>query len=261
MIPPTSIDGTDITGATIDGTDVQEITVDGDVVFSAGLNSYDISMLSSPVYHFDAAAVTASDGAVNVDFPETEGNISDASGFNGVTFRENVDGFKTFEYDGVNDHHEWNTDSDAPTGNDAFTILITLSVKSIQQQVFFVYGDDSTDKSNGVSIGGSNQDYKHFFFSNDLDIANVVVNKWVTLTVRFDGSTREGFRNGNLQTSDSTTANVGGTLQPYIGGWASSFGPQTVDGYIADIVLCDTAESTAAIQQYHTSRAAIGTNF
>jgi len=32
---PTSIDGTDITGATIDGTDVQEITVDGDVVFSA----------------------------------------------------------------------------------------------------------------------------------------------------------------------------------------------------------------------------------
>jgi len=33
---PTSIDGTDITGATIDGTDVQEITVDGNVVFSAG---------------------------------------------------------------------------------------------------------------------------------------------------------------------------------------------------------------------------------
>jgi hypothetical protein len=33
---PTSIDGTDITGATIDGTDVQEITVDGDTVFTAG---------------------------------------------------------------------------------------------------------------------------------------------------------------------------------------------------------------------------------
>jgi len=34
--PPTSIDGTDITGATIDGTKVQEITVDGDTVFIAG---------------------------------------------------------------------------------------------------------------------------------------------------------------------------------------------------------------------------------
>jgi len=33
---PTSIDGTDITGATIDGQDVQEITVDGQTVFSAG---------------------------------------------------------------------------------------------------------------------------------------------------------------------------------------------------------------------------------
>jgi len=32
---PTSIDGTDITGATIDGTDVTEITVDGDTVFKA----------------------------------------------------------------------------------------------------------------------------------------------------------------------------------------------------------------------------------
>jgi len=33
---PTSIDGTDITGATIDGTDVTEITVDGQTVFTAG---------------------------------------------------------------------------------------------------------------------------------------------------------------------------------------------------------------------------------
>jgi len=36
MMPPTSIDGTDITGATIDGQDVQEITVDGQTVFTAG---------------------------------------------------------------------------------------------------------------------------------------------------------------------------------------------------------------------------------
>jgi len=33
--PPTSIDGTDITGATIDGQEVQEITIDGQTVFSA----------------------------------------------------------------------------------------------------------------------------------------------------------------------------------------------------------------------------------
>jgi len=39
---PTSIDGTDITGATIDGTDVTEITVDGDTVFTAGPELSDI---------------------------------------------------------------------------------------------------------------------------------------------------------------------------------------------------------------------------
>jgi len=33
--PPTSIDGTDITGATIDGQEVQEITIDGQTVFTA----------------------------------------------------------------------------------------------------------------------------------------------------------------------------------------------------------------------------------
>jgi hypothetical protein len=34
--PPTSIDGTDITGATIDGTEVSEITIDGQTVFTVG---------------------------------------------------------------------------------------------------------------------------------------------------------------------------------------------------------------------------------
>lgn len=41
--PPTSIDGTDITGATIDGTEVQEITVDGETVFTAVPTFVDIS--------------------------------------------------------------------------------------------------------------------------------------------------------------------------------------------------------------------------
>jgi len=41
MIPPTSIDGTDITGATIDGTDVQEITVDGQTVFTSAFSHFD----------------------------------------------------------------------------------------------------------------------------------------------------------------------------------------------------------------------------
>jgi hypothetical protein len=40
--PPTSIDGTDITGATIDGQDVQSISIDGQEVFTAGPSVNDI---------------------------------------------------------------------------------------------------------------------------------------------------------------------------------------------------------------------------
>jgi len=50
MIPPTSIDGTDITGATIDGTDVTEITVDGQTVFTAGPSIPDSADLHA---HYD----------------------------------------------------------------------------------------------------------------------------------------------------------------------------------------------------------------
>ena len=56
MIPPTSIDGTDITGATIDGTDVQEITVDGDVVFTAITGAFDLSN-----YTFDNVTLSTQD--------------------------------------------------------------------------------------------------------------------------------------------------------------------------------------------------------
>jgi len=55
---PTSIDGTDITGATIDGTDVQEITVDGDTVFTAApAGAFDITQVT-----FDTD-IAAQDGA------------------------------------------------------------------------------------------------------------------------------------------------------------------------------------------------------
>jgi hypothetical protein len=54
---PTSIDGTDITGATIDGTDVQEITVDGDTVFEA------VPQLPQPdIGHFKADSLGLANG-------------------------------------------------------------------------------------------------------------------------------------------------------------------------------------------------------
>jgi len=67
---PTSIDGTDITGATIDGTDVTEITVDGQTVFTAG----------PPVFGFESGDFTNWGGSTSqksvVSSPVTEGSFA-----------------------------------------------------------------------------------------------------------------------------------------------------------------------------------------
>jgi hypothetical protein len=52
--PPTSIDGTDITGATIDGQEVQSITIDGQEVFSA------VSPLDKAIARYEFSNFTTS---------------------------------------------------------------------------------------------------------------------------------------------------------------------------------------------------------
>jgi hypothetical protein len=73
MMPPTSIDGTDITGATIDGQDVQEITVDGQTVFEA------VSIPNSVIHHYNPANFTAG------NWPDEVGT-SDMGTISGLTF-------------------------------------------------------------------------------------------------------------------------------------------------------------------------------
>ena len=63
---PTSIDGTDITGATIDGTDVQEITVDGDVVFSATTIVDDFETQNLNIWSGDTGSYTIDTSTVKV---------------------------------------------------------------------------------------------------------------------------------------------------------------------------------------------------
>jgi len=81
---PTSIDGTDITGATIDGTDVTEITVDGQTVFTAGLASHIYDADSLSLANGDPVNVL-SDSVGSVDFDVTTDPPSyNTSGINGL---------------------------------------------------------------------------------------------------------------------------------------------------------------------------------
>jgi len=111
MMPPTSIDGTDITGATIDGQDVQEITVDGQTVFSAQTFPVAYSNLVA-WYPFDSATyggsnaddVTAILGGSGDD-TAYDGTVSGATyqASGGVTDINAGANSGAFDFDGSND--------------------------------------------------------------------------------------------------------------------------------------------------------------
>jgi len=81
---PTSIDGTDITGATIDGTDVQEITVDGDTVFTAGPDIPASAVLNLVASDYSGSTWIANIGADVADFQGNPTQTTDTNG--GKTF-------------------------------------------------------------------------------------------------------------------------------------------------------------------------------
>jgi len=110
---PTSIDGTDITGATIDGTDVTEITVDGQTVFTAG---------PSPGRHFYITDGGSTSGPATLEHYElsTPFDISNLGTADGsVTINDAIDNFD-IRQDGsevyiVNDENSDMTVFDLPT--------------------------------------------------------------------------------------------------------------------------------------------------
>jgi len=103
--PPTSIDGTDITGATIDGQEVQEITVDGQTVFEA-VNIPDEQDLHAH-YNFREYSGTS-------NFTDLTGNGFDLvnGSITGVT--ETINGVQAGEFDGVDDTVFTNTFANIP---------------------------------------------------------------------------------------------------------------------------------------------------
>ena len=184
MIPPTSIDGTDITGATIDGTDVQEITVDGDVVFSAGLN---LSPNLKHYWTFDDADVSG-----NTVF-DTVGNI-DGTISGGVTTGVAGELGEAFIMDGENDG-EVNFGS-IPICESATEFTLSIFVKNATPAADW-------DRSNG-NIFGDFRDFNDAIYMGLLDDNTV-----------FTNVERSGTRT-SLNTNDSLNLN---TFQHYVLVW------------------------------------------
>jgi len=143
MIPPTSIDGTDITGATIDGTDVTEITVDGQTVFTAGPGGVAPGATLLAHYPLDeGSGTTAADATGN------EPNISLENGASFVSDADGIGGFSV-DCDGSNDFLE--LDPEPTFIKTPFTVMITIDLDSTSAEQTFLDGEG--DNFLGFGIG------------------------------------------------------------------------------------------------------------
>jgi len=148
MMPPTSIDGTDITGATIDGTDVTEITVDGQTVFSAGLD-----IPASVVHHYDPESEAVGSRTTWTDSVGT----ADMTG-NFEIINSGINNLKTARFDGVNDT-VGNSSINVTTFPFA-TVFVAEYQGSSSEDTFYLNTD--TDLNFAFRYGKNNSQYQIF---------------------------------------------------------------------------------------------------
>jgi len=189
MMPPTSIDGTDITGATIDGTDVTEITVDGQTVFSAEF--------------FEGFE----DGNLN----EYQGNVSDFTVQSGLVF----EGSNALEYTGGGFTQIHRTDAMAP-GDTANLYCHGFGT------TLFLFGYDGTDGYRTGLDSGQNKIFLRRIDNNSTTVltkdssVSIPSNSWFEAEVVYDPPNLSvevrdlsGNTLGSLSATDGTHSNTG----------------------------------------------------
>jgi len=126
MMPPTSIDGTDITGATIDGQDVQEITVDGQTVFTAGPPIVD---------DFEDGNLTK--------YNRSEGNTANFAADSSSPVKNGSNSLKATNGDSGN-IFSTNGSLTYPVQDDEYRVFVRFNNSSLNPRIFFFVEDAST---------------------------------------------------------------------------------------------------------------------
>jgi len=165
---PTSIDGTDITGATIDGTDVQEITVDGQTVFSAGpsngvyLDDFADGKLSSRDSYSDTGLTPASLEPASSDFgPPVRPEWTPTGSPNVVNSKVELDGGDSVVTTLTQIDLTWEWDVFFPSGADNFRDNIVANTTTRRgpgqnlEDGYFMFIADTTASGLFVDVGGS----------------------------------------------------------------------------------------------------------
>jgi len=245
MIPPTSIDGTDITGATIDSTDVQEITVDGDVVFSAAPPVLPSSLVAR--YTFDDADVSSTTvfDVVGSNDGTIKGSPTSASGAN-QTYTTN----ESRDFDSSNP--DW-IDIDLPV-NTFSEISFACWVKTTDKFIMSIHHSGPNDiRLEDVGVAFDDGSFNSPTFTSISD------NSWHHICITHDDVTLSAYVDGTLDDSVSDNYDFAGSAgdvslmsRPTAGG---SYTPNNVtaasDGKMDDARFYDKALSSQEVSDLY----------
>jgi len=231
MIPPTSIDGTDITGATIDGTDVTEITVDGQTVFTAGPAA---PPLFNNLYHwwdFGAANSTTT-------FIEDQSNDNNDLTSGSFSNFDTINGRKAANFDNVAGD-SGSTDYIRNSGAFAeftysFFIVVDVDDTSTSFQRVFHGGKggiglDFRVMSNKFDVSGAAADFGNT--SNDTIVSIVNMDSSRTFEARTDGVSHGTITTNNDYELDNATFGARVPFKP--------LGDDMYDGSIGECLIYD----------------------
>jgi len=231
MMPPTSIDGTDITGATIDGTDVQEITVDGQTVFTA------VPPLPGSAVHqwkFDEGSGTTATDSIG----SNDGTI------NGATFTSdaNLVGGFGLDFDG-NDTVDYSTIGSVLAINQDFSVAMTVNLDNLSTEQHFL--SHVTSSNDRVEIGTSRNVSGTFAFSTfDGTVRGVrsttaaqAARQRIGVSHDASSNTHKIFINGVDETDVSDRTNLSGDTGFKIGGQSNDTDHMT--GILDNVIVFD----------------------
>jgi len=233
---PTSIDGTDITGATIDGTEVTEITVDGQTVFSAA-------------YSPPANATHAYPDATGTDFAGNDDlTLSGVSTVTGSRFTSG----EAFDFSSGGDADATLSESyndpltliafAEPTGNQSnFNKIIQLHDNSAERALIQVNPSTNT-------YGFATNDGSFHVITSSINASNGVLRG---LALRLDGGVLEAFINGS--SVGTTPAGMSTSSQLNVGHSDIASQNQRFIGFIDEPLVFDFALTNQEIADIHNN--------
>jgi len=229
MMPPTSIDGTDITGATIDGTDVTEITVDGQTVFTA------LSLPQADLDHdYNVASLSLSDGDEISTFPDDSGNGNDLTAHaTGPTFKTNVKNGQPVARVTGDQYLSGPSDLTQP-----FTVFIVVKANTSDLQGLYGAGGANADGR----IQNSRWSVQNDIFGDPVDTTSFEI-------IMFEHNTSNSqIRQNDVQTATGTVVNQDYSSDDLnVFGWDNNV--PFDDGDIGRYVIYDRALSSTEITE------------